>query len=186
MADFEDAHSPTWQGTIEGQMNLRDAIRGAIGYDSPEGKKYSLNDQTAVLMVRPRGWHLCERHVTVDGQPVSGGIFDFALYLVHNARALTVKGTGPYFYLPKLENHLEARLWNDVLTRAEQAVGLPVGTVKVTVLIETILAASRWTRFSTSCATTSSGSTADAGITSSASSRSSATGPISSCPTGRL
>jgi malate synthase len=141
MADFEDAHSPTWEGTIEGQINVRDAIRGVIQYESPEGKKYSLHKHTAVLLVRPRGWHLSERHVTVDGQPVSGGLFDFALYLYHNAAALAARGTGPYFYLPKLESHLEARLWNDVFVMAQRELGLPVGTVKVTVLIETILAA---------------------------------------------
>jgi malate synthase len=141
MADFEDAHSPTWDATIEGQINLQDAIRGTIEYDSPEGKKYRLNPRTATLLVRPRGWHLTERHMAVDGQPVSGSLFDFALYFSHNARALLAKGTGPYFYLPKLESHLEARLWNDVFVKAQAELGLPVGTVKATVLIETILAA---------------------------------------------
>jgi malate synthase len=141
MADFEDAHSPTWDGTIEGQINLRDAIRGVIHFESPEGKSYRVGENPATLLVRPRGWHLTEKHVTVDGQPVSGSLFDFALYLHHNARALLEKGTGPYFYLPKLEHHLEARLWNDVFVKAQEVLGLPVGTVKVTVLVETILAA---------------------------------------------
>jgi malate synthase len=141
MADFEDAHSPTWDATIEGQINVRDAIRGVIEYVSPEGKKYNLHKHTATLLVRPRGWHLTERHVAVDGTPVSGSLFDFILYLYHNASALVAKGTGPYFYLPKLENHLEARLWNDVFVMAQRELGLPVGTVKATVLVETILAA---------------------------------------------
>jgi len=141
MADFEDAHSPTLDATIEGQLNLRDAIRGVIEFDSPEGKKYRLNKQTATLLVRPRGWHLVEKHVTVDGEAVSGSLFDFALYLFHNAQALLDKGTGPYYYLPKLENHLEARLWNDVFLTAQRELGLPKGTARCTVLIETILAA---------------------------------------------
>ncbi|MGZ3356850.1 MAG: malate synthase, partial [Isosphaeraceae bacterium] len=141
MADFEDAHSPTWNATLEGQINVRDAIRGVIDYESPEGKKYNLHKHTATLMVRPRGWHLSERHVTVDGQPVSGSLFDFSLYFYHNAQALLDRGTGPYFYLPKLENHQEARLWNDVFVMAQRELGLPAGTIKATVLIETILAA---------------------------------------------
>jgi malate synthase len=141
MADFEDSHAPTWDGTIQGQINLRDAVRGVIDYTSPEGKRYQLDRQTAVLLVRPRGWHLHEKHVRVDGQPVSGALFDFGLYLFHNARALLAKGTGPYFYLPKLESHLEARLWNDVFVRAQRELGLPAGTIRATVLIETILAA---------------------------------------------
>jgi len=141
MADFEDAHSPTWDATLEGQINVRDAIRGVISYTSPEGKEYRLHKHTATLLVRPRGWHLSEVHVTVDGQAVSGSLFDFSLYLFHNASALAAKGTGPYFYLPKLENHLEARLWNDVFVLAQSELGLPVGTIKATVLIETILAA---------------------------------------------
>jgi malate synthase len=140
MADFEDSHTPTWAGTIQGQINLRDAIRGVIEFTSPEGKKYSLNKETAVLLVRPRGWHLVEKHLLVDGEPVSGGIFDFALYFYHNAQALLAKGSGPYFYLPKMESHLEARLWNDVFVSAQKELGLPVGTIKCTVLIETILA----------------------------------------------
>lgn len=141
MADFEDAHSPTWEGTIQGQINLRDAVRGVIEYASPEGKKYTLNKETAVLLARPRGWHLFEKHMRVDGQPVSASLFDFGLYFYHNAHALVAKGTGPYFYLPKLESHLEARLWNDVFVLAQNELGLPQRTIKATVLIETILAA---------------------------------------------
>ena len=141
MADFEDSHAPTWQGTIEGQINLRDAVEGTISLTSPEGKRYALNDKTAVLLVRPRGWHLEEKHVQVEGQSVSGAIFDFALYFYHNAKKLLARGTGPYFYLPKLESHLEARLWNDIFVHAQQTLGVQPGTIKVTVLIETILAA---------------------------------------------
>jgi malate synthase len=141
MADFEDAHSPTWEGTIEGQINLRDAVRREIEFDSPEGKAYRLNPETATLLVRPRGWHLHEKHVKVDGEFVSGSLFDLALYLQTNARELINRGTGPYFYLPKLEHYLEARLWNDVFLTAQRELGLPVGTIRVTVLVETILAA---------------------------------------------
>jgi malate synthase len=141
MADFEDAHSPTWAGTLDGQVNLRDAVRGTITYTSPEGKRYGLAQRVATLMVRPRGWHLVEKHVLVDGAPVSGSLFDFGLFFYHNAAALIAKGTGPYFYLPKLESHLEARLWNDVFVAAQGALGIPRGTIRATVLIETILAA---------------------------------------------
>lgn len=141
MADFEDSHSPTWQGTIEGQINLRDAVNGTISYESPEGKSYLLNEQTAVLCVRPRGWHLCEKHVLIEGSPVSASLFDFGLYLFHNAAHLLAKGTAPYFYLPKLESHLEARLWNDVFNLAQELLGIPRGTIRATVLIENILAA---------------------------------------------
>ncbi|HEX8201844.1 MAG TPA: malate synthase A [Isosphaeraceae bacterium] len=141
MADFEDSHAPTWAGTLEGQANLRDAIRRTIAYASPEGKRYTLNRQTATLLLRPRGWHLHEKHVRIDGRPASASLFDFGLYLYHNARALLDQGTGPYFYLPKLENHLEARLWNDAFVLAQRELDLPVGTIKATVLIETILAA---------------------------------------------
>ncbi|MCX7861284.1 MAG: malate synthase, partial [Chloroflexus sp.] len=141
MADFEDANTPTWDNQISGQINLRDALRRTISYTSPEGKQYALSDAPAVLFVRPRGWHLPEKHVLVDGEPVSGALFDFALYFFHNARqAIEIQG-GPYFYLPKLESHLEARLWNDVFLEAQSYVGLPKGTIKATVLIETILAA---------------------------------------------
>jgi malate synthase len=141
MADFEDANTPRWDNNIQGHINLRDAIRRRIDYVSPEGKAYRLSDRTAVLFVRPRGWHLMEKHVSVDGKPVSGGIFDFALYFFHNAKQLIARGSGPYFYLPKLESHLEARLWNDVFVMAQDELGVPRGTIKATVLIETILAA---------------------------------------------
>jgi malate synthase len=142
MADFEDANTPTWQNLIEGQINLIDAVRRAITFDDPEtGRHYSLNDQTAVLFVRPRGWHLPEKHVLVDGEPMSGALFDFALFIFHNAKELVARGTGPYFYLPKLESHLEARLWNNVFLHAQAKLGLPRGTIRATVLIETIMAA---------------------------------------------
>ena len=141
MADFEDSNSPTWQNNIEGQANLRDAIEGTISFTSPEGKEYKLNARVATLMVRPRGWHLEERHFAVDGRPISGSLFDFGLYFFHNARRLMEKGTGPYFYLPKMESHLEARLWNDVFCFAQDELGIPRGTIRATVLIETILAA---------------------------------------------
>jgi len=141
MADFEDSHAPTWRATIEGQINLRDAVTGTISYASPEGKPYALGPSPATLMVRPRGWHLDEKHVTVDGRPISASLFDFGLFFFHNAAALTAKGTGPYFYLPKLESHLEARLWNDVFNLAQDQLGIPRGTIRATVLIETILAA---------------------------------------------
>ncbi len=141
MADFEDSHSPTWQATLDGQVNLCDAVAGTIEYASPEGKHYALADKTATLLVRPRGWHLDEKHVLVDGQPISASLFDFGLFLFHNAKALLAKGSGPYFYLPKLESHLEARLWNDVFVLAQDQLGIGQGTIKATVLIETILAA---------------------------------------------
>jgi malate synthase len=141
MADFEDANSPTWSNNIEGQINLRDAVRRTIEFSAPGGKNYRLNEKTATLLVRPRGWHLVEKHVLVDGKPVSASLFDFALYFFHNARELMARGSGPYFYLPKMESHLEARLWNDVFVRAQTELGVPVGTIRATVLIETILAA---------------------------------------------
>lgn len=141
MADFEDSTSPTWANTLEGQKNLRDAVNGTIAFASADGKRYELNDRTATLMVRPRGWHLYERHVTVNGRPMSASLFDFGLFMFHNARTLVDRGTGPYFYLPKLESHLEARLWNDVFNFAQDELGLPRGTIRATVLIETILAA---------------------------------------------
>jgi malate synthase len=142
MADFEDANTPTWENLIEGQANLCDAVRRTIVFDDPEtGRHYSLNDKTAVLFVRPRGWHLPEKHVLVDGEPMSGALFDFALFFFHNARELVARGSGPYFYLPKIESHLEARLWNEVFLHAQARLGLPKGTVRATVLIETILAA---------------------------------------------
>ncbi|MEK7784456.1 MAG: malate synthase A, partial [Chloroflexota bacterium] len=141
LADFEDSLTPTWDNLIRGQINLRDAVRRTISFDSPQGKHYRLNKSTAVLFVRPRGWHLVEKHVTVDGKPVSGGLFDFGLYFFHNAKALLERGSAPYFYLPKIESHLEARLWNEVFVWAQQRLNIPRGTIKATVLIETILAA---------------------------------------------
>jgi malate synthase len=141
MADFEDSNSPTWLNNVWGQVNMYDATRGVISYVSPEGKSYSLGPNPAVLFVRPRGWHLVERHVLVNNEPVSGSLFDFGLYLFHNAKVLMEKGSGPYFYLPKLQSHLEARLWNDVFVFAQKYLGIPNGTIRATVLIETILAA---------------------------------------------
>ena len=140
MADFEDASSPTWENCVSGQINLKDAVRRTIALEQ-NGKSYRLNEKTAVLLVRPRGWHLPEKHVTVDGAVMSGSLFDFGLYLFHNAAELLSRGSGPYFYLPKLESHLEARLWNDVFLHAQQRLGLPQGSVRATVLIETIVAA---------------------------------------------
>lgn len=140
MADFEDSTTPTWENSVLGQLNIRDAVNRTIDHVSPEGKTYRLKDKPAVLMVRPRGWHLNEKHVLLDGRPISGSIFDFALYFFHNAQALIARGSGPYFYLPKLEGHLEARLWNDIFLMAQGALGLPAGTIKATVLIETVLA----------------------------------------------
>jgi malate synthase A len=142
MADFEDANSPTWDNLVQGQMNLRDAVRRAIAFVAPDtGKSYSLKSEVAVLFVRPRGWHLVERHMTVDGKPVPGGVFDFGLFFFHNAKEQLARGTGPYFYLPKMESHLEARLWNDVFVRAQAALGVQRGTIKATCLIETLPAA---------------------------------------------
>jgi malate synthase len=142
MADFEDSMSPTWSNVVEGQINLLDAVAGTIAYSDPaSGKEYRVGEKPATLVIRPRGWHLQEAHVLVDGAPVSAGLFDFALYLFHNVTALRAKGSGPYFYLPKLENHREARLWAEVIAAAEEHLGLPHGTVRVTVLVETILAA---------------------------------------------
>ncbi|MDZ3837751.1 MAG: malate synthase A [Rhodospirillales bacterium] len=142
MADVEDSLSPTWSNVVEGQINLKDAVAGTISYwDPASGKEYRVGETPATLVVRPRGWHLEEAHVLVDGTPVSAGLFDFALYLFHNVGALRAKGGGPHFYLPKLENHREARLWAEVIGAGEEHLGLPRGTVRVTVLIETILAA---------------------------------------------
>ena len=142
MADFEDANTPTWSNQIEGQINLRDANNRRIAFDDPAtGRSYALNENVAVLKVRPRGWHLPEKHVLVNGAPMSGSLFDFGLYFFHNAQTLLENGSGPYFYLPKIESHLEARLWNDVFTFAEQTLGVPHGSIRATVLIETILAA---------------------------------------------
>src|SRR5437870_10483864 len=141
MADFEDANSPTWANMVEGQINLRDAIRRTISFTSPEGKDYQLKEQIAVLLVRPRGWRLPEKHMLVDGKPVSGSLFDFGLYFFHNAKELLARGSGPYFYLPKMENHLEARIWNDAFKLAQAELDVPHGTIRATVLIETIPAA---------------------------------------------
>jgi len=141
MADLEDSNAPTWFNVVDGQINLRDAVRRTITFTSPEGKSYKLNEKTAVLMVRPRGWHLDEKLFWVDDKPVPAGLFDFGLYFFHNAQELIARGTGPYFYLPKMESHLEARLWNDVFKLAQDELGVPQGTIRATVLIETILAA---------------------------------------------
>ncbi|HEY4412041.1 MAG TPA: malate synthase A, partial [Gaiellaceae bacterium] len=140
MADFEDANSPTWTNVIEGQQNVRDAVRREIALDTAE-KSYRLNDETATLIIRPRGWHLSERHFEVDGEAVSASLFDFGLVMFHNARELLERGSGPYFYLPKLESHLEARLWAKAFALAEEELGIPAGSIRCTVLIETILAA---------------------------------------------
>ncbi len=142
MADFEDSNTPLWDNQIDGQLNLRDAIRGTIAHeDSKSGKSYKLGAKLATLMVRPRGWHLWEKHVRLRGRPVPGGLFDFGLFFFHNAKPLLAKGSGPYFYLPKLQSHLEARLWNDVFVRAQQKLGVPNGSIRATVLIETLPAA---------------------------------------------
>lgn len=142
MADFEDANCPSWVNQIEGQINVRDAVRRTISYEDPAtGKKYALNDKVAVLKVRPRGWHMVEKHALYEGQPVSASLFDFGLFFFHNARELLNRHSGPYFYLPKIESHFEARLWNEVFSVAEDYLGIPHGSIKATVLIETILAA---------------------------------------------
>jgi malate synthase len=141
MADFEDANSPTWDNMIRGQLNLTDAIERSIGFTSEDGKTYELNDKTATLLVRPRGWHLPERHLEIAGRPASGALVDFGLYFFRNARRLLDRDAGPYFYLPKMESHLEARLWNDVFTFAQRELGIDHGTIKATVLIETAPAA---------------------------------------------
>ena len=140
MADFEDSAAPTWELMIQGHINLRDAIRRTISFTSPEGKEYKLNPEVATLIVRPRGWHLLEKHILIDGQPISGGILDFALFFFHNAKELIKRGSGPYFYLPKMQSHLEARLWNSIFVDAQKELGLPKGTIKATVLVETIWA----------------------------------------------
>src|SRR3954464_15386084 len=141
MADFEDANAPTWQNMVQGQINLTDAIERRIDFTSPEGKDYKLNAEIAITMPRPRGWHLPEKHLLVDDKPMSGSLFDFGMFFFHNAQRLLDKETRPYLYLPKMESHLEARLWNDVFTHAEKTVGVPHGTVRATVLVETIPAA---------------------------------------------
>jgi malate synthase len=141
MADLEDALSPTWENVTVGQANLRDAVRGTISFEQDDGKKYELAETIASLVVRPRGWHLPERHVLVDGEPISASLFDFGLTVFHNAAEQLARGSGPYFYLPKTEGHLEARLWNDVFTYAQETLGVPYGSIRATVLIETIYAA---------------------------------------------
>jgi len=140
MADFEDSNSPNWFNQIQGQVNIKDAIARRIAFTNEAGKEYKLNDKIATLQIRPRGWHLDEKHVTVDGQRVSGGIFDFALAFFHNAKEQVARGAGPFYYLAKLESHLEARLWNDIFVRAQDEIGMERGTIKATVLLETILA----------------------------------------------
>lgn len=141
MADFEDSLAPTWENVVRGQQNLMDAVRRTIEFQNPDGKEYKLKDQTAVLMVRPRGWHLVEKHCEIDGTPVSASLFDFGLYFFHNAHELLSRNTAPYFYLPKMESHLEARLWNDVFNFAQDKLSIPRGTIRATVLVETLPAA---------------------------------------------
>ena len=141
MVDFEDSLSPTWWNALDGQRNVMDAVRGTISFENPDGRKYALNDETATLVIRPRGWHLVERHLTVDGEPISASLFDFGLSFFHNAKERLAAGEGPFYYLPKMESYLEARLWNDVFVAAQDALGVPQGSVRATVLIETILAA---------------------------------------------
>ena len=141
MADLEDATSPTWANVCEGQRNIADAIRRTITFRNPDGREYRLNDAIATLVIRPRGWHLTERHVLINGEPASASLFDFGLCFFHNANELVARGSGPYFYLPKMQSHLEARLWNDIFIYSQEQLGLPRGTVRATVLIETIHAA---------------------------------------------
>lgn len=141
MADFEDALSPTWDNIVNGQINARDAVRREITFENPDGSVRTLNEKIATLLIRPRGWHLDEKHVLVDGEPISASLFDFGMYMFHNAAERVARGTGPYFYLPKLESHLEARLWNDAFVKAQDDLGVPQGSVRATVLIETLPAA---------------------------------------------
>jgi len=153
MTDFEDSNTPNWDNQITGQINMRDAVRKVISMEQ-NGKVYRLNAETATLVVRPRGWHLDEKHVLVDGKRISGGIFDFALFMFHNAKEQLARGAGPYFYLPKMESHLEARLWNDIFVMTQNELGIAQGSIKATVLIETIVAAFKWMRFCMNCAST--------------------------------
>ena len=141
MADFEDATSPSWTNVIDGQINLKDAIRGELEFTSEDGKEYKVGEVTPTIVVRPRGWRLCEKHISIDGRPLPAALVDFGLFFFHNAQRLIDNGAGPYFYLPKLESHLEARLWNDVFTQAQALLGIPQGTIRATVLIETLPAA---------------------------------------------
>ena len=182
MADFEDATSPTWANLMEGQRNLVDAYRRTLSLDTPD-KQYRLNEEVATLMVRPRGLHLPEKHLLVDGRPASASLVDFGLYMFWAGREAIEAGTGPYFYLPKLESHLEARLWNDLFVYAQELLDIPVGTIRATVLIETITAAFEMDEILTSWRRTRPGSTPGAGTTSSRSSRSSAAAATRSCPT---
>jgi malate synthase len=182
MADLEDSMTPTWPNVLEAQINLRDAVARTIVHINPDGKTYRLNEMTAVLFVRPRGWHMVEKHMSVDGAPVSASLFDFGLYCFHNAKNLRSRGSAPYFYLPKMESHLEARLWNDVFVHAQERLGIPRGTVKATALIETLPAAFEMS-FSTSCASTRQVLTAGAGTISSAASKNSGAVRALSWPT---
>ena len=141
MADFEDSLSPTWDNVIQGHLNLKAAVRRELTFTSPEGKQYKLNEKLATLVLRPRGWHLTEKHLTQDGEPMSGSLADFGLIFFHNAKELLARGSGPYFYLPKMESHLEARLWNDVFNFAQDELGIPRGSIRATVLVETLPAA---------------------------------------------
>ncbi|MGH7907876.1 MAG: malate synthase, partial [Candidatus Binataceae bacterium] len=141
MADFEDALSPTWTNIVQGQLNLWQAVRRKLTFEGDDGRVYRLNEKTATLLVRPRGWHLAEKHILVDGAPISASLLDFGLYVFHNAAELRARGSGAYYYLPKMESHLEARFWSEVFKHAEAALGLPSGSIRATVLIETILAA---------------------------------------------
>src|SRR5262249_35464868 len=141
MADFEDSHSPTWEATLEGQANLCDAVGGTISFQSAEGKQYRLQEKHATLLVRPRGWHLVEKHLQIDSEAISASMFDFGLFFFHCAKELIAHGSGPYFYLPKMESHLEARLWNNIFVHAQEMLAIPQGTIKATVLIETLPAA---------------------------------------------
>jgi malate synthase len=172
MADLEDALSPTWANVVGGQAALIDAVRRELSFDSPEGKAYRLEERIATLLVRPRGWHLVESGVLIDGVPVSASLFDLGLYLFHNGAEALRRGSGPYFYLPKLESHAEARLWNDVFVHAQEALGIPRGSIRATVLIETILAAFEMDEILYELREHAAGSTPGAGTTCSAGSRS--------------
>ena len=183
MADFEDSNSPTWQNCIDGQLNLYDAVRRAIEFKSPEGKEYRLNPKIAVLFVRPRGWHLSEKHFLVNGTPISASLFDFGLFFFHNAKEQIARGTGPYFYLPKMESHQEAKLWNDVFVFAQEYIGIPKGTIRATVLIETITAAFEMDEILYELRDHSAGLNCGRWITSSASSKSFGTAQVTFSPT---
>jgi malate synthase len=185
MADLEDAMSPPWGNVVAAQVSLMDAVRRTLEYTSPDGRGYHLGDRLATLVVRPRGWHLEEPNLRVDRRPVSASLLDFGLHFFHNAAELIRRGSGPYFYIPKLESHLEARLWNAIFDEAQDALGIPHGTIRATVLIETVVAAFEMDEILYGSARTQPDSTPGGGTTSSARSRNSAGGPSSSCPTGR-